>query len=1656
MAGFRRSLGALLVLDELVAGVGTATATFVFCDLVGSTELLSRLGNEASEEMRRRYFAVLREAVRATRGEEVKNLGDGLMVAFRTSAGDAVACAVAMQRGIANLNLERPGLPLAIRVGVAAGDAALAAEEDDWFGPAVNTAARLCARARSHQILATEVVAHLVGAGDELFRPIGAVELKGLPGLVPVAEVVWRPREDLAMRVPLPAALDVDEGYRFVGRLEELAKLEAAWASAQEGRGGCVSVVGGPGVGKTRLIRELARHVHSGRGIVLYGRCSLDHDSALRPLGDALRWYLTCRPTSELQDELGEDAAAIATVIPGLRHRLVSAGRLFADAPAEVGPALGRVLMHAARLEPVLLIIDDAHLASSVLIETLAGLVAADGQRLLVVVLMRDDGPTFAESLGHLAGAGVVLEGLAPREVANLLGEALTDADDSWLAELAGSVAAHTGGNPQHVTDVVRNLTSAGLVASPGTAFADVEAQIRAVIDHTCPYRGLAPYGVDDHAFFFGRDDVVAVLVSRLAASRLVGVLGASGSGKSSLVAAGLVPALRRGALPGSQGWPVVLMAPGATPFAALGAALAAVAHVADTPVALERELRVDAGALDRLGRRLVSQPSDRVILVIDQFEDLFTLIEDAEQRDGFLELLERAACAPAGPVALVLALRADFYGDLAGRSGLAQVIESSHVLVGPMSQTELFDAVSGPAFVAGLRLEPGLADTIVRDVAGEAGGLPLLSHALLETWRRREGRTLTMTGYRDAGGVRGSIARSAEALTEALGKDRVPLLRELFLRLVNPGEGAPDTRRRVEAGELPERLRDLVGPLIDARLVTSDDDVVEVAHEALIREWPRLRGWLDEDREGLRIHRRLTQSAAAWERADHDDSELLRGTRLTATLDWVAERRPELNQREVAFLDASRRAEEEARLQQRRQLHRLQGLLVAITIALVAALLAGGLAFAQRGRAVRNAATAREEAVRAREATLVADRNRLTAQSKAEPDRHLAMLLALEANRLGATPDTYSALLRALLSEPRLIGTYPVPGEVSGVQLHGSRLLVGLVDGTVRLFDVSTAQSLDPVWKLTDDASVAGVPGGTQQMIISRTRGVQRLDLDTGRPTGPVIKPDWPDAAWQLSADDQTVFIGGGTGTAPGTGVGRLAAYDASSGRLLWDAAGHSSAIGGGALGVSPDGQRVVTVGTDKTVMVWDSHTGAVLAGPLAGLPAGGVGPPRFSADGRLVAVTSGYPAGVVVFDLTTFIKVSGPFATAGSQEVSAFRPDGNTLAVGNPDGTVSLWNPQSGERVGSPIDVQDVAIGSDVLWSPDGSRLIVPGRRRVAAFDPDGIRTIGLAIPSSTPGAPAWSPDGHYLAITSTDQQVVVVDSHTGRTVRAPFPAGGPSPTGLGPGLAFGPDGATLAVGGAAGVHLVNIASGQQIGPTLWDPALTFASGLAFNADGSLLIIGGAGRARVFDVHSGEPRGPLIGGESRAPAAVAFGPDPGTAYVNTFLGPLTLLDWTTGKPLAQVPHITAFKISLGGLLVTGDISGVQRRDPHTLQPIGDALQLPSSAGTQMALSDAENLLAAAIQSGPIWLVRLDDRYVYTPGFPPGRGGAPSFSPDGKRLATSRPEGGINIWDVDPAVWKQRACELAGRNLSQMEWAKYLPNGGNHRKTCDQWPLIA
>ena len=487
-----------------------------------------------------------------------------------------------------------------------------------------------------------------------------------------------------------------------------------------------------------------------------------------------------------------------------------------------------------------------------------------------------------------------------------------------------------------------------------------------------------------------------------------------------------------------------------------------------------------------------IDDAPDRLV-VVDQFEELFTLCDDADRRRAFIDKLLRLRCAVA------IGVRADIYGKLSGHSQLALAVADNQVLLGPMGAAELERAITEPARLAGLKLETGLVELILRDVAAEPGALPLLSHALRATWERRDGRTLTVEGYRETGGVASALARTADSVVDGLPAEQRPLARGVFLRLTELGEGNEDSRRHATVDELvpedasPDTVRALLGRLADARLVTLDDDAADVAHEALIRAWPRLRRWLDEDRAAIRAHRRLSDAARIWDAGGRETSDLYRGARLAGAIELAQSGRAELNATERAFLDASVADADRERRAEQRANRRLRTLLAAGAVLLVFAIAGAVLSLISRSNAQEAESAAQAQA-------LTSDAERVGGLAQTAQDLGLSMLYGVAAVELEDRVQTHGSCWRCCSATPAYGDPQAVDvrGRGAAMSPDGRLLASGDRDGVVRFTDLRT-------WKPSGRPVRLGRPVLEQamqyapdgQMVAVGDGGGGRTDLD-------------------------------------------------------------------------------------------------------------------------------------------------------------------------------------------------------------------------------------------------------------------------------------------------------------------------------------------------------------------------------------------------------------------------------------------------------------------------------------------------------------------------------------------------------------------------------
>ncbi|MFD8000400.1 nSTAND1 domain-containing NTPase [Streptomyces mirabilis] len=1110
--------------------------------------------------------------------------------------------------------------------------------------------------------------------------------------------------------------------------------------------------------------------------------------------------------------------------------------------------------------------------------------------------------------------------------------------------------------------------------------------------DTSPPYRGLTRFEPDHRELFFGRDRLVEEVYELVCEHRFAVLFGASGSGKSSLLRAGLIPRLREEIARHDRPAVLRILTPGAKPASTYGHLLA--------PTEGEPESWV----------------------VVDQFEEVFTLCRDLDERARFIDQL-LAARDPDSRLKVVIAVRADFYARCTEHRGLADALRGASLPVGPMTADELREAVVRPAQAVGLLVERELTARLVNEVLDQPGALPMLSHALLETWRRRKGRLLTLSAYEAAGGVRGAIAATAEEVYAQMSPGQGQTARQLLLRLIEPGQGNADTRRPLTRSELDEWTDPEVPPVMErlagARLLTMDEDGVQLAHEALITSWPRLRSWIDQDRERLRHQRRLAEAARAWLEHDRDPGAVYRGTRLARAEELFTDD-DSLTVTERSFLLAAleaRQAEERAAT---RTARRSRLLLTTLSAVLAVALVAGLAAWQQhRDNERQRIDTA------GRRVAAVADALRTT-------DPRTAMLLGVAAWRIAPLPESRRALLGALGQPEQNTFTDPAPGESPLRFLADSGRTLLSVDGrTWRRWDVTTGR-LTASGRLPDGTVLAAGPDALV-LSIGTADGARLWDTATGRWTG---DPQPVNAIVDFGVSGHSYLV-------IDINDDRVKLRSVADGRVLFETRGVSQA----SVLPSPDDRLVAVCPTGRTPAVWDTGSHRTLPGAWQGahgscddqhdtLVFTGARLAALSAHGVRVWDTA---SGHEVADLddpgvqyAAFSKDGSFLATANDQEIRVWRlsdPDAPVFrhALNNQQLLYGglAWDParpvlryleggtvHSLDLAGTVTSAwRDHPLAAEVL-SPDG-RILATAERSGAHYsfqlrdtrDGHVLRTLPAPplpaslnrtvplVPQDRTALVAFSPDSTALAygvtapnVPAAPQRITVWDVTHDRAHTAVDLATPTSATGV-VSIALGPAGRTL--------YTARTPALGELSNETWDTVhhrktavLSGRAGshLAVRPDGRLLVsddrVVRAGKAVAQDLVQDD----LIN-------ALAFAPDGSRLAAGDQTGRVALWDGTLRHragilrnvfpaPLSGLPEaVSALALSPDGrtLAVGGDAGTLQLWDTATQQPLGGPWTTPGESIDTLAFSADSATLYAASAHVPLQRYTVDTKRALT-----------------------------------------------------------------------------
>lgn len=1067
------------------------------------------------------------------------------------------------------------------------------------------------------------------------------------------------------------------------------------------------------------------------------------------------------------------------------------------------------------------------------------------------------------------------------------------------------------------------------------------------------PYKGLLAFQEYDSDNFWGRDNLAGRLINRLNTNdetgRFLAVVGPSGSGKSSIVKAGLIPQLRDGVIAGSDNWFVVEMYPNLNPFIELEATLLRIA--VNPPESLLAQLKQEDGLSRALKRILPADENIKLLLVIDQFEELFTQVEDEKLRTLFINSMLSALEDPRSRLRVVVTLRADFYHKPLQYHDFGELLRKSTEIVLPLSPDELKQAIQQPAVNAGAYFESGLVNLIVNDVSEQPGMLPLLQYALTQLFERRVGHMLTVNAYQELGGVTGALAKRADEIFAQLTDEQKRNARQLFLRLVMLGEGTEDTRRRVRQFELDSiaGINVLLEIYGQARLLTFDNDpitrmpTVEVAHEALIRNWDALRTWVNDSRDELRIHRNLTLATAEWNENDGNFGFLARDARLEQFESWAEQTDLMLSADEQDFITHSIQAREkrnqaererkahEAKIALRaRNFQRTSAGLVGVVVLAVVAIL-GAINQSNEAQAQLGTATI------AQGLALIAQQTSVGRENIANTDVFV----------IGETLTPIPATLDMIATEQ-----IDAVNTREAVQDESYRYLMA---GQASFLQANESDALAFAFEAV---SIDDPPVDIQPIfydIASQSHNRFTIARDSGGFN-----------SVEYSPDSRFFATAGGDGT--------VMLWDSLTGDELMTFIDHNHAVNDVAF--SPDGQILASAIADSTIKLWAVQSGSEIA-TLIGHE-GAVNDVRFSPDGQILASASDnsmvglwnvetqqtitmYPIGnhevngiafspggsillvatcggindfgdcwqgrLVLIDVATQTEIGGLTGHSADVLDVAFSPDGQTFASADEDGIINIWDATTDEIIQTLIGHEGAV--NRIVFSRDGETLL-------SASDDSTVKRWDL-----TNGQVMTTFGGHISRVRqadySADDQTILSASDDG-TIRLWDVAAASEfsqlqlETELIMGIIFSPDSQMLASVGTDSVIVVwNVATGERIAEI--EEFVSGINAITFNAEGDVVISAGQ-QIKLWDVASGS------------------------------------LIKTLG---ADMPYMITVAVSPdGNLMATGDVEGTIR-----IWDIGSGLEL-------FSMSNNDN---------SVWQVL--------------------FSPDGQILASANPNGTVQLWDV-------------------------------------------
>jgi WD40 repeat protein len=1112
--------------------------------------------------------------------------------------------------------------------------------------------------------------------------------------------------------------------------------------------------------------------------------------------------------------------------------------------------------------------------------------------------------------------------------------------------------------------------------------------------DSRCPFRGLYPFRLEDREFFFGREQLIAQLQEKLAQDNFLPVLGASGSGKSSVVLAGLIPALQS-QQPNLQ---MAYMTPTSEPITVLQTSLS-------------------------------TFQSQNFVLVIDQFEELFTLCSDEAQRQKFIDKL----ISFSQQQKLIITMRADFWGECATFPKLKEMMQVRQELIAPMDSAELRRAMEMQAAIVGLRFEVGLSNSILDEVEGEPGAMPLLQHALFELWKRRQGRWLRCQQYEAIGGVKKAISQTADAVYNGLSSQQQEQVRNIFVRLTRldeeavQGDKRRDTRRRVELEELvpvggeQAEIKKLVKYLAGegARLVVTSVDSgthgeeVEVAHEALIRYWPRLQNWLNENRINLQLREKIREAALDWNQNQRQEEYLeLQGGRLGYAKE-LSKQPYFLNKLETEYVDAclelrdrQKKQEEERRQRELKQARKITvGSIAALAIMTVLTGLAG-YAWQQSKRQQVEAYAATGKA--------------LLATNPTEGLVNAIAAVGLTRSPLVNFPNytmpasVQSSLFSAVQISHEINTFQGDQGRVSSVAISsdGKTIVSGGVDGTVRLWGSNGQPLTEPFKGHQRRVSSVAISSDGKTIVSGGDDGTVRLWGINGQPlTEPFKGHQRRVSSVAISSDGKTIVSGGFDGTVRLWG---------SNGQPLGEPfKGHQDVVS--SVAISSDGKTIVSGGVDGTVRLWGSN-GQPLTEPFKA-DQGSVSSVAISSDGKTI-VSGGFDGTVRLWG-SNGQPLTEPFkGHQGVVNSVAISSDGKTIVSGGDDGTVRLWG-SNGQPLTEPFKghqrrVSSVAISSDGktivsggvdgtvrLWGSNGQPLAEPFKGHQDVVSSVAISSDGKTIVSGGVDGTVrlWGSNGQPLAEPFKGHQDVVSS------------------------VAISSDGKTIVSGGVDGTVRLWGSNGQPLTEP-FKGHQDVVSSVAISSDGKTIVSGGFdGTVRLWG-SNGQPLGEPFKGHQGSVRSVAISSDGKTIVSGGDDGTVRL--WgSNGQPLGEPfkghqDVVRSVAISSDGkTIVSGGDDGTVRLWGSNGQPLGEPFKGHQGSVRSVAISSDGKTIVSGGDDGTVRLWGSNGQPLGEP-FKGHQDVVRSvaISSDGKTIVSGGDDGTVRLWDMNLEHWMKTACE--------------------------------